>query len=221
MIEIDTAYEKAIKVADGTRRMGLVGLIGALGRIDLRVKGKLVTATNIANDDFPHDGTMDKNMADWGLSRLREYRKCELCGRVRFAPPLATYDIDEFPELKDKVVCSNCRSNKYNRLITETMKDEKKERLSAFPKGGKIKMVDIDICTDTDCDCGWRVSVTGDIDQVKQLDLTGYVVHEKEGRLTVGGRSDQWMMLGRICQLMGAQLPVGYPPRKKLGYGGD
>jgi hypothetical protein len=63
--------------------------------------------------------------------------------------------------------------------------------------------------------------VTGDIDQVKQLDLTGYVVHEKEGRLTVGGRSDQWMMLGRICQLMGAQLPVGYPPRKKLGYGGD
>jgi len=195
----------------------------ALGRVDCIVSNEIIDATNIANPDFKcaKGNTLVEKLEGWGRDRLKQYRVCDLCGEETYAPPLADYDIEEFPDLRGKVVCRSCRAARYNESISRLLREEKESWLSLFPNKGPVKVVDINLCLLPSCNCGWNLTLKVD----DRSALEGLAMQEanilelKDNTVKIGGSASQWMLLARICQLAGGKLPDGYPP-KSISSGG-
>lgn len=202
-----------VKIAD-VNRIGEVVLHEGLGRVDLVVAGKLVDATNVVNDDFPDHECLEKSMSEWGLRLLKEFRRCDICRMTKYAPPLHDYDVKNFPDLKGKVVCRDCRSKRYDQLIVQIISREKTQWLSAFKwKKRGVRVLDINVCMFPKCNCGWNITIDGGARILGRMDHDRLYVRKEGERVTIGGRADQWQILDKICRLAGGRVPDGYPPK--------
>ncbi len=194
-------------------RTGIVTHYPGLERVDLVVDGKTVECTNTANDDFPRAGLFKERAEKWGRARLKEFRKCDICGKESYAPPLHSYDLEEFPDLEGKVVCSDCRQRRYNKKITKIIRKEKREILHNFPIAGPLTLVNINLCMFPDCNCGWNLTLKiNNKEGMNGIQLEGLVVHADGDFVKIGGTSAQWKRLMEICRAAGGELPPGYPP---------
>lgn len=201
-----------VKIAD-VNRIGEVVLYEGLGRVDLNVAGDLIDYTNVANDDFPKLDSLERSMSEWGLRLLKEFRRCGVCQKTKYAPPLHDYDIKNFPDLKEKVVCRDCRSKRYDELIAQAMHSEKAQWLSVFKQKKRgVRVVDINVCMFPECSCGWNLTIEGGIRILQNIDHDRLHIKKEGQRVTIGGRADQWRIFDRICRLAGGRMPDGYPP---------
>jgi hypothetical protein len=203
---------QAVVVSDGRRHATVIYYPG-LGRMDLIVDGKSTDFTNIVNDDVPKEGALEDRLRQWGRERLQHFRICGLCGKETYAPPLRDYDLENFPDLKGKVVCSDCRRGRYDEKIGELIQEEKKQMLDGFPTAGPIVLTNINLCTFPECNCGWNVTLKIESKMaLSGLQLKGLVVHIKGDVVRISGTADQWRRLAEICKAAGGELPPGYPP---------
>jgi len=197
------------------KRHAIVTFDQSLGRVDLIVNGESLDGTNIANDDFPSGEKLESRLEGWGKEQLKNFHDCDVCHkRDTYAPPLHDYDIKEFPDLAGKTVCRSCRSNRYNEIIGDALRQEKASWLSCFPNKGPIKVTNINLCTIPTCSCGWNITLHVSNDNaLKQLQLTGLHIRKtKKDTVMIGGTSEQWPQLQKICKLVGGKMPPDYPP---------
>jgi hypothetical protein len=201
------------------KHSGMVAFNPTIGRVDLIVNDKSLDATNIANSNFRcvKGVTIQERLKKWGHAKLKHFHTCDVCNQVRYAPPLAKYDIKNFPDLKDKTVCRDCRTARYNALIRKDIQREKNRLLSHFPNTGPVKVTDINLCTWPNCNCGWNITLRVESTQedlLKELSMEDVsFIKAKGNTITIGGKASQWPQLEKICKLAGGKLPHGYPPK--------
>jgi hypothetical protein len=210
-----------VEVTD-EKHSGMVAFNFSIGRVDLIVNGKSLDATNIVNSDFKNVNgiTIQERLEKWGHARLKHFHTCDVCNQEKYAPPLAKYDIKNFPDLEGKTVCRDCRAARYNVVLRECLEEQKNEWLSHFPNAGPIKVTDINLCTEPKCNCGWRITIKVKERRKKDV-LKGLptkevaIIRVKGNVITISGHASQWPQLAKICELAGGKLPDGYPPSLK------
>ena len=100
-------------------------------RVDIITDNDIVQMDNTNNDSFRKvvDRTkpLNEQISQWANYILDQYSICDICGKFELVLPLASYDYETFPQLREKNVCQKCRANFYTehiKGIEEAMKKE-------------------------------------------------------------------------------------------------
>lgn len=96
-------------------------------RVDLEDNTGFSYSTNTGNGNFravvDTTKSIEEQMNQWANYILNQYAICDICGNLELVLPLASYDLEEFPQLEGKKVCQNCRHKFYDELIQESAKE--------------------------------------------------------------------------------------------------
>lgn len=101
-------------------------------RVDLYEYGKMsAIGENTGNTSFRSmvntNLPIHEQVIQWASRMINGNDNCDICGSYEIIKSLANYDIENFPQFKNKKVCQNCRTEAYNKLLKQISEDEKAE----------------------------------------------------------------------------------------------
>ncbi len=116
-------------------------------RVDITDNKGFMYSDNTGNDSFRKVVDLTKSINEqiniWANFILEQYTICDICGNLEMVLPLASYDLESFPQLKNKKVCDKCRTNFFieslNKLQDEEINEQKKLKSEMKQKGAKFQ----------------------------------------------------------------------------------
>lgn len=116
-------------------------------RVDLIENDGIIVGENTGNHSFSsivdRTKSLDEQINEWANKMIELSSVCDICEEKHILIPLSDYDIEEFPQLKDKQICPSCRTKLYidsmNQLQKELDKEDEAEDKKQKDKGCNFK----------------------------------------------------------------------------------